>query len=825
MHYHINTTQRYRSVVERRALKSLPVKTTLAISVGISILGWSAYALITTNIVILGITLFSTGLALGFLIPFTLAATYFPYIQPPKTLKQLAASQDQSTVNLAPAATIELIEALGRHAKTPDKPTSLARVVSSLVISPHLSHMLNRLQIDPQKLYQLLNDILLPNLTWLALADRTVSVATTMNEQYLRPEHVVGAMLLHPNMQASMRSMDLAEKDIRFSLWWESAWHRYILYVRRWWDAEHMLSFTGIGLSWASGYTPFVDRFARLPKGNVWDDVLFGHEEKIDELINTLARQRQSNVLLVGDPGVGRIGIVRELSRRVISGRAHQDLNGQRVLYINIGELIAQGSSGAGQLSVVNRALREMERAGNIIAIIDGLSSVLGGSSEQRINLTDILSPFLSAPTVRVVVITSTAEYHLRMKSNPELIHYFEVVLVPSLSIESTMQRLALTTPDIERRAKLYIPYKSIRTVVQDTASIMPQVPFPERAYDFLEEAIVLAQNNKSPVLLDEHIHTIIQHKIGINLGALRADEGNRLLNLEKIMHRRLINQDTAVKTLAKAMIRARAEVRSTKKPIGTFLFLGPTGVGKTETAKTLAATYFGSEDHMVRLDMSEFQGADGVSRLIGSAAQPAGRLTSLISDHPFTVLLLDEFEKAAPPVHQLFLQVLDEGHLTDAGGRQYSFLHTIIIATSNAGAEMIRQEVKDGIVPDGFDEKLKDYILSQNLLRPELLNRFDATITYTPLNTDHIRQIAGLMMRSLNKRLDAEHGITVKVTAAMIDYLVGIGYNPEFGARPMTRAIQDTVEYYVAQKIVKGEFEPGQELIIDPQQLSAIKQ
>lgn len=664
----------------------------------------------------------------------------------------------------------------------------------------------------------------LPQLTWTKYSQDIVDTAGSMKHDYFEPEHAFGALLLHPGMQAHLRSTDLTEDDVRFGLWWGAEYRLVQDFRRRWWREERLLSFTGIGLSWASGFTPFVDKFARIPRGSFWEDIIYGHETKVEELINTLARQRQSNVLLVGDPGVGRLGVIRNLARSIRLGTAHADLNGQRLLYINIAELIAQGTSGAGQMAIVSHALREMERSGNIIAVLDGLSSVLGESGEQRVNLTEILIPFLASMTVRVVVMTSQKDYHLRLKSNQELTQYFEVVLLPGLSDEDTLKRLALTIPAIEKRAKLTIPYKTIRELVTSTSSIMPHIPFPERAFDFLEEAIVLAQTQKARVLQPEHIYTLISRKIGINFGDMKINERSKLLDLAKTMHKRMVNQDAAVNTVTKAMIRARAEVRSTKRPIGTFLFLGPTGVGKTETAKTLAETYFGSEDHMVRLDMSEFQGHDGVARLIGSMDQPVGRLTSLIADHPFTVLLLDEFEKADEQVHQVFLQVLDEGFLTDVAGRKYSFLHTIIIATSNAGAELIRQAAKDGKVPAGFSEKLKEHILSKNILRPELLNRFDSVVTFSTLSPDHIRQIAKLMLRKLNKRIDEEHGVTVAITDELINFLIEIGYDPEFGARPMTRAIQDTVEYAVAQMILKGQLIPGQTITLPIASLREIK-
>jgi ATP-dependent Clp protease ATP-binding subunit ClpC len=784
-----------------------------------AVVAWSVFVFFLSNQIIFAVCVILSFVAAGFINVWIFARTYYPYLPVPKKVKDL---KGEAVIDIGPTLTFELMQIIGVAATKKTK-KSLVAVVEQLIASSETDFVLKRLQLNKAKLNESIKETVLTKITWAQFTERAYDIAVKLKHEYIGPEHALGAILTHPGISTKIRAADLTEEDVLFAIWWQSEDGRVKKYNKRWWDEDSMLAFTGVGMSWASGFTPFVDQFSRIPGGNSWDDIIYGHEEKVSDLINTLARQRQSNVLLVGDPGVGRLGIIRRLSRRIRMSQAHNALNGQRVLYVNVGELVAQGSTGAGQMALVSKALNEMEQAGNVIVIIDGLSSVLGESGEQRVNLTDILMPFLSSANVRVVVMSSTDDYHLRMKSNEEIIQYFEVVQVPSLSDEATMKRVALTLSKVERDSGLFIPYKTVRTLVRDTTSILPHIPFPERAYDFLEEAIVLAQSERSKTLKTEHIQTLISRKIGINLGQLKSKERQQLLNLEEIMHRRLVNQSNAVKTLGHALIRARAEVRSKKRPIGTFLFLGPTGVGKTETAKTLAETYFGSEDHMVRLDMSEFQGADGVARLIGSINQPTGRLTSMIADHPFSVLLLDEFEKASSEVHQLFLQVLDEGHLTDAGGRKFSFRHTIIIATSNAGAELIRKSVKDGNVPEGFDEILKEHILSNNLLRPELLNRFDAVVTYSPLSVDHIRQIAVLMLKSLNKRLDAKHGVTVAITDDLISFLVTIGYDPEFGARPMTRAIQDTVEYDVAQRIVKGEIQPGQEITLDPRALKGL--
>ncbi|HLD25601.1 MAG TPA: AAA family ATPase, partial [Candidatus Andersenbacteria bacterium] len=787
--YHYNPRYRYH-VIRDHALLVSPLTRGLAGTAGLAtIISWLIIIFFSTAPWAIAVATISTSLCTGVLLALIYGATYYPYLPPDRTVHQLVSRvRPAQPVNVAAAASFTLLASLGRQSRG-DEEKSLRLCTNSLIYSPYLKHLLRRLQLDAQQTAVAVSEHAIPELTWADFAQDMLSVASHLRAESITPAHAWGALMLRPQLQAYLRQHNLTEKDIHFALWWESARIASVRAAQRWWDENNLLAFSGIGLSWAAGYTPFVDRFARIPRGSVWDDSIFGHEEKLETLINSLARQRQSNVLVAGDPGAGQLGIIRHLAARIQAGTAHRALRGERVIYINVGELVAQASSDASQLAVVSHALGEMERAGNIIAVLDGLSSVLGRSGEERLDLTDILIPFLSSRTVRVVVMTSLADYHLRLKSNDQLNQYFEVVVVLSLSVEATLQRLALSLPAIEHAARLFIPYQTIRSVVEDTASLLPHVPFPERAFDFLEEAIVTAQGASARQLLPEHVHKVIARKVGVNIGSLKKREKEQLLNLEALMHERLINQEKAVKALARAMIRARAEIRRTDRPIGTFLFLGPTGVGKTETAKTLAYAYFGSADHMIRLDMSEFQGADAVSRLIGSAANPVGRLTSLIAEHPFTVLLLDEFEKADERVHQLFLQVLDEGHLTDASGRHFSFQHAIIIATSNAGAELIRRHTKNGQIPEGFENTLKDHILEQNILRPELLNRFDAVITYTPLTPDHIRQVARLMLRALNQRLDAEHGVTVAVTDEVIDYLVSIGYHPEFGARPMARA------------------------------------
>lgn len=764
----------------------------------------------------IGIGLIGIGCFSVFAWLFMYAVTYRPYLPPPADTKQLLGHKDQN-VNLADVVDYSLLRLLGATYKHGEA-GEVAIFFTRLTKQASVHEMLTRLEIAPQALVEGVQG-LASALSWDDVASILAQHLSRVDRLHISAPDMLAALLLHPHLRSFLRQHELREQDIMFVGWWQHAKDNERNDGQRWWDPSNLLNFSGIGLSWAAGYTPFVDRFSRQPAGSLWD-VGAAHEEQVQSLIGSLARRQQSNVLLVGEPGVGRIGVVKELMRKVAAGQAHPALNDQRVLYVHISQLVSLGTTPAMQFSVVSQTLDEMERAGNIIAILDGLGSIVGGG-DGRVDLGDILVPFFSSSAVRVVAIMSTEDYHKRIAGNQELEHLFEIIEIPPASEEATLQLLAVSIEAWEAENAVFVPYKTLREIVSSTVSILPHIPFPEKAFDVLEELMVEAQGRGQEKLVPEDVHALIARKTGIHFGRIQADESRKLLSLADSIHRRVVNQEQGVEAVARAMVRARAGVRSHKRPIGSFLFLGPTGVGKTETAKALAEAYFGSDQYLQRLDMSEFQGEDALSRLVGSISRPVGQLPALITKHPFSVILLDEFEKATRGVQELFLPLFDEGYIADAHGRRYSFVHTILIATSNAGAELIRDEVKDdGKLPEGFDMQLREHILSQGTFLPELFNRFDGVVTFAPLTSQHVREIARLMLVDLNKRLDTKHGVTIQITDELIGYLAASGYDPQFGARPMRRLIQDTVEYWAAKQIVAGGVEPGQVLVV-PLQLN----
>jgi len=334
---------------------------------------------------------------------------------------------------------------------------------------------------------------------------------------------------------------------------------------------------------------------------------------------------------------------------------------------------------------------------------------------------------------------------------------------------------------------------------------------------NLLEETMVYLAQTRDKILLPKHVAKIVSEKTQIPVGEIEEKEREILLNLENLIHQRIIDQEEAVKEISTALRRARAGITTGKRPMGSFLFLGPTGVGKTETSKALAEIYFGSEERMIRLDMSEFQTIGDIPRLIGSPGEK-GLLTTQVRENPFSLILLDEIEKAHPNILNLFLQVLDEGHLTDGWGRKVDFKNTIIIATSNAGYQIILEAIKEGVEWSKVKEKLFDYLFEKAIFRPEFVNRFDAVVAFKPLTKEDLLEIAGLMLQKIKKSL-AQKDIDFVITPGLKEKIVELGYDPIFGARQMRRVIQDKVENALAQALLSGQLKKGNRVEVDPEE------
>jgi len=353
--------------------------------------------------------------------------------------------------------------------------------------------------------------------------------------------------------------------------------------------------------------------------------------------------------------------------------------------------------------------------------------------------------------------------------------------------------------------------FQALKSIVKNSGRYFGNAPLPERAIDLAEEVLLFWEKSAYPIILPKTVDDFLSLKTEVSFGEVKKDEREKLLNLENILHQRIVGQEEAIDQVAQAVRKIRSEIGNPKKPAGSFLFLGPTGVGKTETAKALAESYFGSEEKMIRLDMSEFQGGYAVSHLIGSENDDrSGYLTSRAKDNPFSLLLLDEIEKAYSQVLDLFLQILDEGYVTDATGEKINFRNMIIIATSNAGSILIRKMMEEGKNEEEIKEALIDYIIKNNIFRVEFLNRFDGIIFFRPLKKNELISVVKLALGNFSKKLKKEKNLEIYFSKGVVEKIIELGYNQTFGARSVNRFIEDKVEDLIAMKIISGELKNG---------------
>jgi ATP-dependent Clp protease ATP-binding subunit ClpC len=458
----------------------------------------------------------------------------------------------------------------------------------------------------------------------------------------------------------------------------------------------------------------------------------------------------------------------------------------------------------------------EIMHAGNIILVIDNFHHFIGG--EKRPGVIDIsgaITPYLPLPGFQVVAITSFEGLHERLEQKMSILSLFEKVEVREISGEETLMILEEHSLLLENRYKKYISFTALKETINLAEKYISK-PFPNSAISLLDEAMVYISPLKEKLVRPEHIRKIVSEKVEVPIGEVEEKEKVILLNLEELIHQRIINQEEGVREISVALRRARAEISAQKGPMGTFLFLGPTGVGKTETAKALASIYFGSEEKMIRLDMSEFQSVSDIPRLIGSPGEE-GLLTTEVKENPFSLILLDEIEKAHPNILNLFLQVLDEGHLTDGSGNRINFKNSIIIATSNAGYQIILEAIKENSESSKVKQKLLDYFFKEGIFRPEFINRFDAMVVFKPLSRENILKVAEMMLKKIEENLK-EKNIDFIITQALKQKIAELGYDPTFGARQMKRVIQDKIEDVLATAILSGEIKRKDMIEINPE-------
>ena len=617
-------------------------------------------------------------------------------------------------------------------------------------------------------------------------------------------------------------------------------------------------------------------------------DPVVGREKEIERVIQILARRTKNNPVLLGEPGVGKTAVAEGLAIRIVNNEVPDILENKKIIQLDMGLLIA-GTKYRGEFEErLKKIMDEIRQAGNVILVIDEMHTLIGaGAAEGAIDAANILKPALSRGEIQVIGATTSDEYRKYIEKDSALERRFQPVIIEEPSIDETIEIIRGLKPKYEEHHNLIISDDAIVAATKLSSKYINDRFLPDKAIDVIDEAsskvrlkvCTLSPEGKElekelkdiikekeeairnqeferasslrddeanmkdrirevseewrrqndankPTVTEDDVAEVVATMTGVPVTKLTEGESERLLKLEETLHNRVIGQSDAVVAISKAIRRARVGLKSPNRPIGSFIFSGPTGVGKTELAKALAEAIFGSEDNMIRVDMSEFMEKHSTAKLIGSPPgyvgyDDGGHLSELVRKKPYSVILFDEIEKAHPDVFNIMLQILDDGRLTDAKGRHVNFKNTVIIMTSNVGASMIATQGKLGFTT-GDDakkdkyEKLKETVNEElkKAFRPEFLNRIDDIIVFSHLSKEEIREIVDLMMKDLFKRL-SERELSIEVTDEVKDFLAKDGYNEAYGARPLRRLIQKRIEDPLAEEILTNAYQPGDTILL----------
>lgn len=598
---------------------------------------------------------------------------------------------------------------------------------------------------------------------------------------------------------------------------WYERRHDEIEQATRFWDPEAMLRTPGIGHDWMYGYTPSLDQYTS-PISSTHNPLgaFYAYQEELHQLESNLTKLLQNSVLIVGEPGGGRHALIERLADLVKSGNTLPALRNKQIRLLDVDLLLSQSDAEKNTNADLEHLLQEAEDAGDLILVIDQIDHYVAASSKP--NIATALSQILQSGRLQIIGITTPQLYHQHIRTNEKLAKNFTVITIPQPGNDELLAVLEHVVFPFEHQYQVFIPYQTLTEIVKACDRLFPSTPFPQKAIDAIDTIITSVKSKSTTqklfVIRPDHVDTILSEVTHIPFGKISTQEKTTLANLEEYIHKRIIGQENAVHAISASLRRARLVLKNSGKPIGSFLFLGPTGVGKTETAKALAATYFGSEERIVRFDMSQFQTPESIDRLIGSIQRgTTGELVNKVMEQPFSVILLDEFEKAAPAIHNLFLTVLDEGYMTDVFARKIYFRDTILIATSNAGAQFMREKVTTEGSSDTFKDDVVNHVLGEGLFSPELLNRFDGIIVFNPLTPEDLTKIARNLLMKFNEQILKEHHISIDITDELIASIVQKGYDPSFGARPMKRVIAEEIEDVVAKKLLENSVQSGESI------------
>lgn len=621
--------------------------------------------------------------------------------------------------------------------------------------------------------------------------------------------------------QALLAQLHLTPSDLRDGVLWQSHLERLI---RQQYRPKRT---GGVARDFAFGYIPLLSRFGQnisqqiVASGGLLSAQLEAHSAVVAQLVKTFSSNGRQNAVLVGPAGVGKTTIVHSLAEYLLDGnnKLSENLRFRQIFLLDAASLLS-AASGRGELeTLISHIFSEAYSAKNIILCLDN-AELFFQEGIGSVDLTNLLTPVLEAGNLRMILTMDGQRFLEVSRRNPNLINALNRINVKPANQKETIVVAQDRLIILEYERNVIYSYQSLSEAYRLSERYVHDLEMPGRALKLLEAA---AGYSEGGLVTMNSVRNAIEGTMNIKVGVAEGEqEKETLLNLEQLIHERMVNQKRAVQVVSDALRRARAGVRNEGRPIGTFLFLGPTGVGKTELAKALSEVYFGGEDSIIRLDLNEYTSQDDVLRLIADGADNPASLTAAVMKQPFSVILLDEIEKAHPAVLTTLLQALDEGILRDVNNREVSFRDAIVIATSNAGANQIREYIKRGHKLEQFEEQFIDQLISSGQFKPEFLNRFDEIVLFGPLGKNELLQVVDRMLIGVNKTL-AVQKITLQVDDDAKRVLVERGYDPRLGARPMRRIVQRTVENIVAKQVLSGDAGAGETITITKDQVEAV--
>ncbi|MBI2595438.1 ATP-dependent Clp protease ATP-binding subunit [Candidatus Daviesbacteria bacterium] len=641
--------------------------------------------------------------------------------------------------------------------------------------------------------------------------NQVLSLARNTQARFITPAYFWLALFLSvPGVANELLKNNLTAEDLEGALAFlefkRNKWRKVFV-----WDDDFAIKhLKGVNRGWLSAPTPNLDSVSEdltREAARIGFPDFIGQNATVSEVVNILSQDKDRNVLLVGPPGSGRTALVRYLAKLIIAGDAPEALAIKRVVAIDFTKLLS-GVTTEGELAQkVQDVFGDVQFVGDIIIFIDELHNLGLGEAGGDFNLYSLLLPYLESNSFQFLATTEPENYARIIEKNGSFARIFHKVTLSPATLSDTTQILKNEAVDLARYKGVAVTFVALKEIVALSSKLIHDRVLPDSALSILTECESTA---KDGIVTSDIVKKVFQARINVPVVELDASQKETLLGLEDIIHQGLVDQEEAVKVVSDTLRRSATALREGNRPIGSFLFVGPTGVGKTELAKTLSSVYFKNTAAFMRFDMSEYQTEEAVNRLIGTLENP-GELTEAVKNKPYALILLDEFEKANMRVLTLFLQVLDDGRLTDASGKTADFTNTIIIATSNTASLAIAQQLKEGRTLDQIDGTVRYELLK--VFKPELVNRFDNIVIFKPLSEPDLEKIAKLKLEALSKQMK-EQGYLIEFLPELISALAKKGFDPVLGARPMRRLIQDTIEANLSRMILQNQVKKGEQII-----------